>query len=384
MKSLRVGIIGAGFIGQQHIEAIRRIPGTEVVALADSNVQIARDKSEQLGVLSYYQNYREMLQDPNIDVVHNCTPNSMHFVLNREIIESGKHVYSEKPLAINTAESKELVDLAEKYRVANGVNFNYRQNSMVQEMRQRVLSGKIGRIFMVHGQYLQDWLLYDTDYDWRMDTKIGGPSRAVADIGSHWFDMVQFVTGKKIKSLYASLLTMHPVRKRFNKKGETFSADSGGSFEEVPITTEDAAFIMMRLEDGTPGSLILSQVSAGRKNDLRLTVNGSTYSMDWEQENPDKLQVGYRNKPNELLYSCAEALTGEAKRYASLPNGHPVAWHDALRNGINEFYASIRCNSYQSENQNYATFQSGHQIMQLIETCIVSNQRNIWMDVPQG
>ena len=255
-------------------------------------------------------------------------------------------------------------------------------------MSQRVRYGEIGHTLMFHGQYLQDWLLYDTDYDWRMDTKICGPSRAVADIGSHWFDTAQFVTGKKIKSVFASLMTMHPVRKRYNKTGGSFSATiiqpAEELVEEVPIATEDAAFIMVRLEDGTPGSLIVSQVSAGKKNDLRLNISGSACSIEWKQENPDKLWLGHRSKPNEILYSCPQALTGDAKRYATLPNGHPVAWHDALRNGINEFYISIRANTYKDENQNYATFRNGHQIIQLVEACLESNRRNSWIDVQEG
>lgn len=381
MRPLRVGIIGAGFIGQQHVEAIRRIPGTEIVAIAENNEQIAKNRANQLGIPRCYSNYLEMLKDPEIDVVHNCTPNNMHFTVNCEIIRSKKHVYSEKPLSISTNDSKELVDLVENNKIANGVNFNYRQSSMVQEMHQRILSGSTGRIFMVYGHYLQDWLLFDTDYDWRIDSEIGGPSRAVADIGSHWFDLVQFVTGQKIKSIFANLMTVHPFRRHLAKKEGTFSSHSYIVSQNLPVTTEDAAFILIRLEDGTMGSLIVSQVSAGKKNELSLSVCGSEYSMDWRQEDPDKLYIGNRNRPNEIIYSSFDALTGDAKRYASLPSGHPVAWHDALRNGINEFYIAIRNDTYTNSNQNYATFRSGHQIMQLVEGCIQSHRSNIWVEI---
>lgn len=385
MRQLRIGVIGAGFTGQQHIEAIRRIPGTEVKALSESNSDVAAKKSEQLGINKYYLDYRDMLRDPEIDIIHNCTPNNMHFTINKDIILSGKHVYSEKPLAVSTDESCKLLELAIEHGVAHGVNFNYRQNSMVQEMRERIVSSDNCRIFMVRGHYLQDWLLYETDYDWRMDPKIGGPSRAVADIGSHWFDAAQFVTGKKIASVFAHLITMHPERIRCRKTNETFSANRSQSCdpdsERIPITSEDAAFIIIKFDDGTPGGLAISQVSAGRKNDIRLAVDCNDYSLEWEQEDPDKLWVGRRDKPNELLYSSSEMLTGNAKRYATLPSGHSVSWHDALRNGINEFYKAIRNDSFRAENQHYATFREGHQIMQIMEACLESSKKNMWVDV---
>lgn len=363
MDLLRVGVIGAGFIGQQHIEAIRRVPGTAVVAIADNDAGVVRSKCEQLGISGGYVDYREMLNIPGIDVIHNCTPNSLHYPLNKEIIRKGRHVYCEKPLATNSKETGELAMLAEKYGVAHGVNFNYRQNSMVQEMHQRVKTGDIGRVLMVHGQYLQDWLLYDTDYDWRMNPSLGGLSCAVADIGSHWFDTAQFVTGKRIEAVYANLMTIHPVRK--------------GN----PIAVDDAALIMVRFEDGSKGAFAVSQVSAGRKNDLRLVVNGSAYSMEWQQESPDRLWLGYRDKPNMTAISSPDALTGDAKRYATLPGGHPVAWHDALRNGISEFYRSIRSKAFKEEKQTYATFREGHYIVRLVEACIESDKRNGWVDL---
>jgi len=385
MKTLRVGIIGAGFTGQQHAEAIRRIPGTDVVALSDCNAKIAISKCEQLYIKDCYSDYKEMLSQPDIDVIHNCTPNNMHHPINKNIIRSKKHVFCEKPLAVSTQETSELLSLATQTGVAHGVNFNYRQNSMVQEMRQRVNSGDTGRIFMIHGHYLQDWLLYDTDYDWRMDPVIGGPSRAVADIGSHWFDLAQFVTGKRIQSVYANLMTMHPVRKHRSSKNETFSANTGELDEElmneVKIASEDAAFITMKFEDGTPGLLVVSQVSAGRKNDISINIDSSEYSMEWQQERPDVLFTGHRNKPNQVFCSSPQSLTGDAKRYATLPAGHPVAWHDALRNGINEFYQSIRNNTYSSGTQNYATFKDGHRIVALTEACVESSKRNQWVTV---
>jgi len=381
MRTLRVGVIGTGFIGKQHIEAIRRIPGTEVSAIADSNSAAAQCVGEQLCIEKIYKDYHELLKDSNIDVIHNCTPSSFHFEINREIIQSGKHVYCEKPLTTSVEESQALITLADQMNIAAGVNFNYRHNCMVQEMRQRVESGNIGKPSMVHGQYLQDWLLYDTDYDWRMDPKIGGASRAVADIGSHCFDTAQFVLNRKISAVYAHLITVYPTRKRCEKTGNTFSSEVGKVIEELPIHSEDAAFIMVKFEDGTPGLFHLSQVCAGKKNGLELTVSASNASLEWKQEVADRLWIGHRDTPNESIYVDAKFMTGNAQSYASLPAGHAVAWHDALRNAINAFYTSIRNSTYREELQNYATFRDGKQIMKLVEACLQSNKLEQWIQI---
>lgn len=381
MDKLKIGIIGAGFAGQQHIEAIRRIPGTEVLALVENDEKTGRDVCSQMGIPHFYNNYLELLADPEIQVVHNCTPNSEHFPINRATILSGRHIFSEKPLAISTAESAELTALSSTHRVANAVNFNYRQNAMVQVMRQRLHSGEPGRLLTVHGHYLQDWLLFETDCTWRMVPKIGGPSRAIGDIGSHWFDLVQFVTSQKITEIYARLIIVHPVRRYYQSRQQTFLKEIEGEYKDFPVETEDAAFIMFRLADGTPGSLMVSQVCAGRKNDLQINISASQYAMEWAQENPDKLNIGHRDRPNELLFASPAALTGAARRYAPLPSGHPVAWADSLRNSISEFYTAIRNGSFRLNEQSYATFQDGHDVMKIVDACLLSNQEDRWVRI---
>jgi predicted dehydrogenase len=380
MKTLKIGIIGAGFSGQQHIEAIRRIPGTEVIALVENDTPVGEDVCTRMGIPRYYHNHLELLADPEVEIVHNCTPNSEHYPLNRDVILSGRHIFSEKPLAISTDESAALTALSSEYKVANAVNFNYRQNAMVQVMRQRLQTGEPGRLLTVHGHYLQDWLLFESDCTWRLNPRIGGPSRAVGDIGSHWFDLVQFVTSQKIREIYAQLITVHPVRRYYLNRQETFS-QAGGDYQDITVETEDAAFIMFRLEDGTPGGLMVSQVCAGRKNDLQINISASQYAMDWAQENPDKLNIGHRDRPNELLFASPAALTGAARRYAPLPSGHPVAWADSLRNGIAEFYTSIRNGSFQEKAQTYATFQDGHDVMKVVEACLISDQEKRWVTI---
>ncbi|MDF2568017.1 MAG: gfo/Idh/MocA family oxidoreductase, partial [Oscillospiraceae bacterium] len=315
MKTLRVGIIGTGFIGEQHVEAVRRIPGTEVAAIVDRNEDITKAASERLAVPKYYTDYRELLKDESIDVIHNCTPSSMHYAINIDAMKSGKHIYCEKPLTLDTKESSSLVEFAERYGVANGVNFNYRHNAMVQEMRERLRNQSVGKPLIIHGQYLQDWMMYDTDYNWRMDPKIGGQSRAVADIGSHCFDTSQYILGKKIVAVYAQLITVFPIRKRYEDAGD-FSDDIGKVLKEINISSEDAAFIMVKYEDNTPGLFNISQICGGKKNGLEIVLSASKASLEWQQESPDKLFIGNRDVPNEILYVDRKYLTGGAKEYA--------------------------------------------------------------------
>src|SRR3989339_1500215 len=224
MNRIKVGIIGTGFIGPIHIEALRRLGYVEVNALvAGNNLSLARKKTKQLNIPKVYNDYRRLLEDKEIEVVHNCTPNYLHFQINKDILESGKHIVSEKPLTVNSEDSEKLVELAKKIKLINAVNYNYRFYPLVQQIKQMISNGELGNIYSVHGSYLQDWLLYDTDYNWRIDSKLGGNTRAISDIGSHWCDLVQYVTGLKIEKVFGDLSTVHKTRKRFKQNIETFS-----------------------------------------------------------------------------------------------------------------------------------------------------------------
>ena len=365
---LRVAVIGAGMMGLQHVEAIRRIPGTEVVAVADANGDLARQAGEQLCIPACYTDYRRMLEEQKPNVVHNCTPNHLHFGINAELLRRGIHVYCEKPLGLNSEETGKLCKLAEQSSAQAGVNFNYRQNVMAQEMHVRMAdASRWGRTYLIHGRYLQDWLMYDTDFNWRCRSEYAGKSRALADIGSHFFDLVQFITGQKIVRVNATLKTVLPQR---------LPSPNG---QPVDIDTEDEALVMFELADGGPGSLIVSQVAAGTKNDLEITIDGSAYSMSWSQENADKLKISTRDTPGSLLYTGREMLQGEARQYATLPSGHPVGWQDGLRNGIQAFYASIRDHAP----VNYATFEDGDYVVRVVEACVQSHQEGRWIQVRQ-
>lgn len=377
-KKLRIGVIGTGFIGKQHIEAIRRIPGTEVAAIADNNEAMAKSVCDELCIPTYYLDYHDLMMDSSIDVIHNCTPSFLHYPISMEAMKNKKAVYCEKPLALNTKESKSMADFAQEHCIKTGVNFNYRHNAMVQEMHERIKMGLMGKILMVHGEYLQDWLLYDTDFDWRLDPKKGGDSRAVADIGSHCFDTAQWIMGENITSIYAHLMTMHPVRKRCEKREGTFSNEKGSVIEEVKVSSEDAAFIMGTFESGTPFLFNISQVCAGKKNGLSITVSGEKNSLEWHQEKPDQLWIGHRDQGNEILYADAKYLLDPVKKYSHLPAGHPPGWHDALTNAIAAFYESI----WQQDDvrqPSYVDFQKGNFIMQLVEASLESNRTNQWI-----
>jgi len=289
MKKLKTGILGMGYIGGSHIDAVRRIPECELWAVADANYSVAKDKAERYQIPKCYASIDELLADPDIEVIHNCTPNNLHTEINKKIIAAGKHLLSEKPLALNSQEAEELLAVkAEHPEVVAGVNFNYRMNPMVQEMRARVASGEVGKINGVHGCYLQDWLLYDVDYSWRLEPAISGPSCCVADIGSHWMDLVEHITGEKIVELVADLRTTYPIRKKPLKQVETFTSGSSEvPYEEVEIKNEDYASVMFRLSGGATGAYTVSEVSAGHGCYFQVEISGSNVSLMWNQEQND-------------------------------------------------------------------------------------------------
>lgn len=387
MEKVKVGIIGTGFIGPTHIEAIRRLGFVEVVGLAESSQEAAEKKAAELGIPKAYGDYRDMLQDSEIQVVHNCTPNHLHFAINKEIILAGKHVLSEKPLAMSSEESAELLALAKEYKVVHGVNFNYRQFPIVKQLATMIKHGELGKVNLVHGSYLQDWLLFETDFNWRLAPGVGGKSRAVADIGSHWCDTVQYVTGKRIVEVFADLATVIPVRKKSTSNVATFGEKKAQeeTYEDVPISTEDYASVLVRFEDGTRGVFTVSQVSAGRKNRLSFEINGSQHSAYWNQEAPEKLWIGHRDKANEVLLADPALFSPEARSAIHHPGGHNEGWPDALKHGMLNFYTFIREGKNPLHDQaNFATFEDGHISMCITDAILESHQQQKWVKVQVG
>lgn len=357
MNEIRVGIIGVGFIGIQHIEAVRRVPNTKIIALCEVDIEQAKKVANTWGIEKYYNDIDLFInENKDLDVIHNCTPSAFHFDINKKVIEAGINIFCEKPLTNTLDESQRLVELIDKYNVKGGVNFNYRHNLMVQEMRERLVNNNVGNAWFVYAEYLQDWLLYQDDFDWRVDTKIGGKSRAIADIGSHCFDTLQFIVDDKIKSVEV---------KRFNK----FSTRINNN-QEVKVENEDAAIILIEFKSGLQGLIRVSQVSAGKKNAFKILLEASEQSLEWNQEKPDKLWVGNRNRANEDVYADTKYLSNETKKLAILPNGHAVGWADAFKNSIECFYKSLNDNSV----TNYVSFKDADYIMKLVDACLLSDE----------
>lgn len=384
MKKIKVGIVGTGFIGPTHIEAIRRLGFVDVVGLVESDTDMAAKKANELSIPKFYGNLSEMLSDPEIEVIHNCTPNHLHFQVNKEIIIAGKHIISEKPLALSSEESRELWELARKHKVVHGVNFNYRQFPIIRQLKSMVDNQELGSINIVHGSYLQDWLLYDTDYNWRLSPEVGGRSRAVADIGSHWCDIVQYVTGKKIVEVLADLATIVPIRKKPKGSGATFGLSSNQEelYDLVPIATEDYATVIIKFKDGSRGTFTVSQVSAGRKNRLSFEINGSISSAAWNQEEPEKLWIGHRGRPNEILMADPTLFAEEARSQIHHPGGHNEGWPDAMKNMMLNFYTYIlQGKNPLTDPAPFATFEDGHISMQITDAILESHENGRWAKV---
>lgn len=381
MDKIKVGIIGLGFIGPAHAEALRRTGMVEIAALADLNPEAAKKGADQLGVDRYYTDHKELLKDSAIKAVHVCTPNFLHFPMVKDALLAGKHVVCEKPLATTVKEARELVALAEKTGLRNAVNFNLRFYPLVQQARSMAASGELGDLFAIHGSYLQDWLYYATDYNWRLEPSMSGDSRAIADIGSHWMDMIEHVSGKKIAKVLADFATMHKNRKRPKKAVETYSGKmlAPGDYEDVPITTEDYATVLFQFEGGARGVLTVSQVSAGRKNRLYFEMDCSKKAVAFDSERPNELWIGRRDGPNETLLKDPSLLAPEARSIVSYPGGHNEGFPDTFKQMYREFYGSILG---QVKAGRYATFRDGLRELILCEKIVESSRTNGWKEVP--
>lgn len=378
-KTIKSAIVGTGFIGKQHYEAIRRMPNTEIIAIVDSNPKTAKEFAQKYGIQHYMTDYEELFKLEGLDVVHICTPNSLHFPMAKLALENNVNVFCEKPLSLTSEESQILVDLAKDRDVFHAVNLNYRSNAMVREMKERISNKSIGDILLIKGEYIQDWLMYQTDYDWHFDPKLVGESRTVADIGTHLFDLIQFTTGQDIVSLYANLLTVYPTRLKREQTGTTFAQAYTGSATEVEVVNEDAAMIIAKLSGGAFVSMTLSQVTGGYKNGLSLVVSGSKESLTWNQESSDKLIIGKRDSGNEVLYADQKYIHPDLSRFIDLPNGHAVGWADAFKNSLSEFYLRLR--GVTNNSDSYVDFEKGHRLMKLVEASVLSSKENRWVDV---
>ncbi|HYN09408.1 MAG TPA: Gfo/Idh/MocA family oxidoreductase [Vicinamibacterales bacterium] len=375
MKRIGMGLVGAGFVGPHHIDAVRRLGFVDVVAIAASTETSARAKADALGVPKAYGTYEALIDDKDVQVVHNATPNHLHYQVNAAAIARGKHIVSDKPLATTSGEARALLDQARAAGVVHAVTFNYRGNPLVQQARHMIGRGDIGRPHFVHGFYLQDWLLNDTDYSWRLEPDKGGPTSALGDIGSHWCDLAQHVTGLRIREVLADVTIVVPQRRKPSKAREAFQAGSGAeNLERVDMTLEDLASVIVRFDNGARGVFSVGQVCAGHKNDLQLEVCGATGSVKWRQEQQNELWIGRRDSPNQALLKDPSLIDEPARRYAHLPGGHQESWADAFCNVMRDIYGVIAAGDARSADRPpaFATFEDGYRATCNVDAILAS------------
>jgi predicted dehydrogenase len=398
---LRAAVVGTGFIGPAHVEALRRIH-VDVVGLVGSTAERAQQKANELGVKKAYDSFDSMLADPTVDVVHLATPNYLHYPHAKAALLAGKHVICEKPLAMTSKESGELVRLASETQRVNAVCFNSRFYPMVHQARAVVQSGELGDLYIVHGSYLQDWLLLPTDWNWRLEPSVGGTLRVVGDIGSHWLDMITFVTGLRMTEVLADLSTFLPVRQKPTGSVHTFDtkAHTPSTGLDQRIHTEDYASILLRFENGARGVLTVSQVSAGHQNRLNFEINGSTSSLAWTSERPSELWMGHRDRAHENLLKDSTLLTPAAKALVSYLVGHDEGYPDTFQQLFHRVYAYIEAGSLSTKPRktpprtqggvpehgaeyrpDFPTFADGHYVQVLLEAITESARQGRWTRV---
>jgi predicted dehydrogenase len=375
-------MIGTGFAAGAHIDALRRIPSVEVVAIAASSDAKANAAGRRFGIDRTFRDYRELLAYDGVDAVHDCTPNHLHRAINQDALRAGKHVLSEKPLGLDSDETAFLVEVAAEAKGISGVCFNYRHYPLVRQARAMLERGDIGRPHLIHGGYLQDWLLFPSDWNWRIDPAKGGTSRAIADIGSHWMDLLQYVTGHRIAEVLAVLDTVHEERQRPRKEVETFAQASGDTLEPVWIQSEDAATVIFRTDRGLRGTFTVSQVSPGWKNRLFFEIDAANGSLAWDQEDPNRLLIGRRDQANLELPRDPSMLSPEAAALVHYPAGHQEGWPDALMNLFIDFYAAVAARNASADYQSsFATFEDAHRITQAVEAILSSHRTGSWQTV---
>jgi len=377
MGMLRAAVIGAGFVGRAHIESLRR-QGIPVVGVLGSSRDRAAESARALRIDRAYSSLDELAKDKEVDVVHICTPNHLHAEQTTVLMRAGKHVMCEKPLAMNTKESAQLIDLARKENRVGGVTYNLRYYPLCQQARAMVDAGAIGEPRLVHGSFLQDWLLYPTDWNWRLETQLGGDLRAVSDIGTHWMDLTSWITGRKITEVCADLATVIPVRQKPRGRVETFQESGKAGSDPVTIATDDYASVLVHFECNLRGVFTVSQVSAGRKARLWFEVDGSKGSLAFDTENPNTLWIGRRKEPNQDMMKDPSLMSPAARGYSVYPGGHTEGYPDTFAQLFKDFYTYIDDGDFAAQ-RHFPTFETGHQEMVLCEVIALSGRERRWV-----
>jgi predicted dehydrogenase len=377
-KKIKVAVLGTGFIGRVHVESLRRLGNVEVVGVAGSREDRAQQFADELNIDWAVGDYRELLEDREIQAVHICTPNSLHFEQTMNCFAAGKHVVCEKPLAASVDEADMMIASAAEKGLLHCTLYNVRSYPQVQNLRRLRESGFFGDIWLVRGTYSQDWLFHDTDWNWRI---LDGKSRTFADIGTHWCDLAEHITGLKITSLCATLQTFIQTRKQPTSsvetyKGKTFRPEE---FTEVKILTEDFASMLFNMGDVTRGVMTASQISVGRKNQIAIEISGSKASAMWDGERAEELWIGHRDKANELLIKDATLFPELAQSYSEIPSGLSEGWDATFKQTFRRFYAKLIEPTVPVE---YPTFDDGKRQMQVIDAVVDSSRQRSWRDLP--
>ncbi len=380
MKKIKTAIVGTGFMGKVHAEQVRRLGNVEVAAVVGSRLERAQSFAETYGVPFATGNLEDVLKNPEIAAVHICTPNVDHFPQSMAALEAGKAVLCEKPMTMSVEEARRLVEAAKQRNAVNCVQHNLRYYPVLQQARQMIAHGDLGDILIVQGTYSQDWLLYDTDWNWRIDTKENGQLRVMGDIGSHWMDMIQHLTGLNITSVCADLATFHKTRRKPKGSVETFTGKKAGEADTdtFQVDSDDFAAVLLHLGDRARGAYTVSQMSAGRKNRFFIEIYGTKAGLAWNQEEPDTLWVGHRNQPNQVLVKDASLFYPAAAKFADLPGGHSEGYDDSHKQVFKNFYARVADPSVPVD---YPTFEDGLRGMVLLEKVAQSAAERSWVDV---
>ena len=378
-RRVRAAVIGTGFVGPFHVDAIRRAGYADVAWLVGANPERTRARAAALGVPQASTDPEAVFRDADVDVVHVCTPNDSHVDLAERALRAGKHVVVEKPLALNSADARGLQALAAERGRHGAVAFTYRGYPMVREAQQMVASGALGSLRLVHGAYLQDWLSTETDYNWRLEPS-AGESRAVADIGSHWFNTAEYISGDEITAVCADFATFIPVRQRPAVAAVAF-AESTGERVPVKIGSEDAATVLVRFASGARGAMVLSQVSTGHRNAFTLELAGSDASLAWAQEIPERLWIGTREDERTLIRPLAPP---PAAGVPSLPAGHPEGWAEAMRDLMRSFYGAIDDGTDPASGSlSYPSLADGVRAVALVEAVVESARSGAWVSIDE-
>ncbi|MCU1292524.1 MAG: gfo/Idh/MocA family oxidoreductase [Bryobacterales bacterium] len=380
MKRIKTAIVGTGFMGKVHAEQVRRLGNVEIAAVVGSRPERARAFAEVNGIPIATDDLQEVLDNQEISAVHICTPNVDHFPQSLAAIEAGKAVLCEKPMTTTVDEARKLVDAAKARNAINAVQHNLRYYPVLQQARQMIGHGDLGDVLIVQGTYSQDWLLYETDWNWRIDTAENGQLRVMGDIGSHWMDMIQHLTGLSITAVCADLATFHKTRKRPKGSVETFSGKkaSAQDTEDFPVDSDDFGSVLLHLGGRARGAYTVSQMSAGRKNRFFIEIFGTKAGLSWNQEQPDTLWIGYRNEPNQIIVKDASLFYPEAAKFADLPGGHSEGYDDSHKQLFKNFYARIADPSIPID---YPTFEDGLHGMILLSKVAESSQKQAWVKI---